>query len=1027
MKALYTLTLAALMGISTTTAARQQKYEKSFVKLQKEFVNPSKEFRSAPLWVWNTQVTEKDIDRMLAEFKEQGFGGAFIHPRPGLETEYLSEEWFRLWKYSLQKGKQLGLDIWIYDENSYPSGFAGGHVPDQMPESYNQGQTLLGQRTHTAPQQGNCYMCLLRQGDSFENITDKLNNYQGKSGDYYVYQLGFNAPSTWTAGYPYVDLMVKGVTEKFIEITMQKGYERYLGKELGTSVKGTFTDEPEISCPSANDCRWTPDLFDYFEQMWGYDLRPNWPLLGEEIGNWQKVRHDYNATLLQLFIDRWCKPWYNYTEKKGLLWTGHYWEHNWPDLSLGPDNMAMYAWHQMPAIDMLFNQYDDNANAQAQFGNIRSVKELRSVANQKGYVRTLSETYGGGGWDESLQDLKRLGDWEYALGVNFMNQHLSHITITGARKYDYPPVFTPLSPWWSDYGELNTYFARLSLLLSQGEQQNDWLILEPTTSLWLHFTQVCRGDAIWQIAKPFQQLVTDIEKQQMEYDLGSENIIKDCGSVTKDGFRIDKRTYRTVVLPPMMQNLESPTFKLLQQFAQQGGCIIAMSAPTKVDGNESAELKEFMNSNLVKRIATTQQLLDLYNSESTLKFTQMKGNHVFHHRRVYNEGELLFLVNSSKDECSTLSFEIPGKYLYKLDAMTGAIYACNATANAGKVSESATLMPAGSALYMATDKPLTSTSAYTLRPSGEVLQPIKGMEIKPVRHNVLNLDFCNLTVEGKTEHHIFTKQANDSMWKQYGGSDPWETAVQFRRNIIERDTFTTGNITIEYPFFVTDKFDYTDMHMIVEKPWLWRVSVNGKVVEAYTEDQLLDHRCGDYSIGNLVKQGVNIITLHRDTMSIYAEIAPVMLLGNFSVNNALYGFSVGKATNIGVGNYVVQGYPEYPWEMAYSKTYNISHEQEPHYLKLNQWSGTVAQVWINGEKVGSIAYAPYELDVTGKLKHGENKVEVRVVGSLANLYGPHYGNKEGWMGPWMWNGVMQQRPGEAYNLYPYGLEGFDLY
>ena len=34
------------------------------------------------------------------------------------------------------------MKVWIYDENSYPSGFAGGHVPDQMPESYNQGQGL---------------------------------------------------------------------------------------------------------------------------------------------------------------------------------------------------------------------------------------------------------------------------------------------------------------------------------------------------------------------------------------------------------------------------------------------------------------------------------------------------------------------------------------------------------------------------------------------------------------------------------------------------------------------------------------------------------------------------------------------------------------------------------------------------------------------------------------------------------------------------------------------------------------------
>ncbi len=66
----------------------------------------------------------------------------FIHPRPGLITEYLSDNWFDLYKYTVDKGKELGMKVWIYDENSYPSGFAGGHVPDEMPESYNQGQGL---------------------------------------------------------------------------------------------------------------------------------------------------------------------------------------------------------------------------------------------------------------------------------------------------------------------------------------------------------------------------------------------------------------------------------------------------------------------------------------------------------------------------------------------------------------------------------------------------------------------------------------------------------------------------------------------------------------------------------------------------------------------------------------------------------------------------------------------------------------------------------------------------------------------
>ena len=220
--------------------------------------------------------------------------------------------------------------------------------------------------------------------------------------------------------------------------------------------------------------RWTPDLFEQFQKRWGYDLKPKLVSLFEETGDWRKVRHNYYALLLDLFIDRWSKPWYRYAENKGIVWTGHYWEHGWPNPSDGPDNMAMYAWHHVPAIDMLFNQFREGVNAQ--FGNVRSVKELASVANQMGRRRTLSETYGGAGWELRFEDMKRLGDWEYALGVNLMNQHLSFSTMAGARKYDYPQSFNYHEPWWQHYRVLADYFARLSLALSSGEQVNRILV-----------------------------------------------------------------------------------------------------------------------------------------------------------------------------------------------------------------------------------------------------------------------------------------------------------------------------------------------------------------------------------------------------------------------------------------------------------------------------------------------------------------------------------------------------------------------
>ena len=1018
----FCLALLCLIACNPPKPASWQNREMSMANLQEQFANPSKEYRPAPLWVWNTNMTEEDIDRMLQDFKDQGFGGAFVHPRPGLETEYLSEEWFRLWRYSVEKGKELGLDIWIYDENSYPSGFAGGHVPNEMPESYNQGQALLGQRVATLPEiTEDIYLCLEKEGETFTNITDKLEEYKGKESTYYIYRKGVNAASNWTAGFPYVDITAPGVTEKFIEITM-KGYEKEFGEELGTVVKGIFTDEPQIASTFGGHCRWTPLLFDKFQEMWGYDLRTSWPLLGEKTGNWQKVRHDYNATLLRLFIERWSMPWHKYTEEHGLKWTGHYWEHGWPSLNDGPDNMAMYAWHQQPSIDMLFNNYNDN-NPRAQFGNVRSVKELRSVANQMGYVRTLSETYGGAGWDARFLDFKRLGDWEYALGVNFMNQHLCHATITGVRKYDYPPEFTRISPWWEDYGHLNDYFSRLSLVLSQGEQMCDWLILEPTTSLWLYGASCFETSEQNEIGQKFQDFITHLEKRQMEYDLGCEDIMMRNGNASKGGLRIGCRNYHHVILPPGTENLENSTFLLLKKFVQSGGKLYALQSPTLLDGEESEELKTFFDQDKIQKLASEDDLMKIYEPTTELKFNDIKGSQVYHQHRTYEDGELIFLTNCTLDENAEATFTIPCQYLYKMDMLSGEILACNEVTENGQANVCIKLNPAESALYFASTKPVLATSQEDKPEAAlsQVLEPSSELKVKPVRENVLNLDFCNLTVNKDVYENVFVKTANNLMWSKFGGSDPWETAVQFRHDILDKDTFTCGNVQVEYLLNMENNLQADKIHLVVERPDIWEVSLNGTKLN-YTQDQLLDSRCGDFPVGDALKKGKNSILLTCCPMSIHAEIAPVMVVGNFGVKNAEKGFTLCEAPQeLSLGAWKEQLYPEYPWEVSYSRTYTIK-EQRDYVLQLGSWQGTDAQVWVNGEKVGIASLPPYRMTLTPYLKEGENQIEVRIIGSMKNLYGPHYAPLNGLMGPGHWNGVREQRAGQDYDLLPYGLE-----
>jgi len=1016
--------------VLATTAFAQSVVKSNVTSVASNFANPPAIYRTAPFMVWNWKVTKPEIDRMIMDFKDAGCGAVIIHPRPGLITEYMSDDWYSLYRYAVDKGKEVGMTIWIYDENSYPSGFAGGHVPHDMPESYNQGAGLALTKAETLPDDmSNCFICLKKDGDKWIDITQTVSSYKNSKGEYYIYSKTYYGKSDWYGGYSYVDLLMKGVTDRFISTTM-KGYEQTLKDEFGKSVLGVFSDEPNISISRA--LRWTPDLFTTFKEQWGYDLKPLLPLLSEETGNWKQVRHNYQSTLLQMFIDRWSKPWSEYCLSHNLKWTGHYWEHGWPDMSEGPDNMAMYAWHQMPGIDMLFNQFNETS-PKAQFGNVRSVKELRSVANQMGYDRTLSETYGGGGWDETFKDFKRLGDWEYVLGVNFMNQHLAHMTLSGARKYDYPPVFTYVSPWWSNYKTINDYFGRLSMLMSIGVQKNNILILEPNSTIWSYASNLGNSPRLNEIGVTFQKFITTLEKDQVEYDLGSENIIKDHGSVLKGRFVIGKASYSTVVLPPMMETLNKPTVDLLRQFVVQGGKLLCFSAPDRVEGVENKSLGELLaKKSAVKLTELSEPVINKYFRSSDCKI-DFKNGDLYHQRRQMTDGEMITLVNSSMDEATEGSLVVRGKTLLQLDAQTGKVYTYPSVWEAGKLTVSFKVEPAESVIfYVLNAAPKVSYPKCPLQAGNNKLTASSETTVKRLKDNAMTVDFCDVTVKGETHKNVYFSNAANIAFQAYGfkNGNPWNTSVQYKRSIVDRDTFREGGFTATYHFKINEAFNYSGMRLVSERPELFTVKMNGTVVKPIPGEWWLDRSFGVYNVESLAKEGENTVEVSVSPMSVYAEIEPVYITGNFSVVPEEIGWSISSpVSSFTLGSWKEQKQPFYSWDMSYSKTYTIDKKTGAYAVQLNKWNGTVAEVYVNGTKAGIIYSNPYRLDVTSSLKTGTNQIDIHVIGSLKNLLGPHYktSNPEGLVSPDFWKRIEKPIPASSYLMKDYGLmEDFDL-
>ena len=96
--------------------------------LQKSFLNPGSAYRGKPFWAWNGMLEEDELRRQIRAMHQMGLGGFFMHSRVGLGTPYLSDEWMKLVEACIDEAKQLDMEAWLYDEDRWPSGAAGGLV-----------------------------------------------------------------------------------------------------------------------------------------------------------------------------------------------------------------------------------------------------------------------------------------------------------------------------------------------------------------------------------------------------------------------------------------------------------------------------------------------------------------------------------------------------------------------------------------------------------------------------------------------------------------------------------------------------------------------------------------------------------------------------------------------------------------------------------------------------------------------------------------------------------------------------------
>lgn len=884
-----TASVLALLACSHPLSSAEEPRLETAADVKALFADPPRGYSTGPLWVWNDRLSVEQIRATLRDLRDQNVRQVWVHPRPGLMTPYLSPDWFRLWKTALDEAERLDMNVWIYDENSYPSGFAGGLVPEAMPGSRGRGLVLTETDGVSFPDEG-LHAVFSLGSNGYENMTSMLRSEESlPPGRYLAASWRLARQSPWFGGMWYVDLLLPGVTEKFLEITMD-AYHREVGSAFGRRLPGVFTDEPHLA--PAGGIHWNEFLAARFRERWGYDLTDHLPALVRPLGDWKRIRHNYQQLLLEQFVDLWAKPCFEYCERHGLEFTGHYWEHGWPGASHGPDNMAMYAWQQRPGIDTLMNRYSEDVHAQ--FGNARAVRELASVANQLGRTRTLCEAYGAGGWDLRFEDMKRIGDWLYVLGVNTLNEHLSYVTIRGARKRDHPLSFSYHAPWWNSYHVSAEYFTRLSAALSHGEQIHEIVLLEPTTTGWLYQPDPSHRHLLDKIGASFQKLVLALEGAQVEYDLGSEDIIARHGSTEGGVLQIGQRHYKAVILPPHLENLNERTMDLIENFVSAGGAVYCCGEPPGlVDGRPSARAREVSDQASWKRVATdrlTEELLKLSGDRFAVLRREGDRGILFHHRRSLADGEILFLVNTSIDFPSSGRIESRARGIERWNPETGGVEAYPFSRSDEGVRAGFDLPACGSLLLFLSQAPGCPEERVEI--VERTVEPLGAISFERTGPNVLTLDYVDVAAGGETRKNSYVYEASRFVFRKNGMErNPWDSAVQLRDELVKKSFPGESGFTATYRFFIEGSIP-GPLHIVIERPDLYRIRCNGIPVVARSGSWWLDRSFGKIDITGVIREGKNEVMLTASPFTLFHELEAAYVLGAFRLKAVDSGFVI---------------------------------------------------------------------------------------------------------------------------------------
>jgi len=1017
------------------------------------FNNPGSLYRGTPFWAWNCKLDKDLLFRQIDCFEEMGLGGFHMHSRTGLATEYLGDEFSYMVRSCVDYAKEKNMLAWLYDEDRWPSGAAGGLVTKDVeyrarhllfiPYTYEYAEKHT-ENVYKDPIEQKKYIKLLKRYsinlDKDGNLADYKILSDGDTAEnvWYLYR-AIDTTDTWFNNQTYIDTLNKKAIQRFIEVTHEK-YKEIVGDEFSKTVPAIFTDEPQVPRKStlafAKEKQvikqpFTDEFPESYKATYNEDFFETFPEIIWNLpdNQYSVARYRFHEHTAELFASSFADTIGDWCEENNIRLTGHMMEE--PSLhsqtaAIG-DAMRSYRSFQLPGIDMLCDSHE-----------YTTAKQAQSASRQYGCGGVLSELYGVTNWDFDFNGHKNQGDWQAALGVTVRVQHLAWVSMQGEAKRDYPASISYQSPWHNKYSYIEDHFARVNVAMTRGKADVKVGVIHPIESFWLDFgpndqTAQKKEEAEYYFSTLCEWLLFGL----IDFDYIAESLLDDQNDgVNSNKFQVGEMQYDVLIVPPM-KTMRSTTFERLKKFQEHGGTIIFAGDVAKmIDVQDNNSVVNLSNVCIKTSFAKSSILLEL-DGVRAVNILDSNGiqtkTFLYQMREIDDNNKFIFICNTEKDNGiipMSHAFGFTGTIFVKgewqismMDTSTGNVSPIEGKIENGTTSLSTNFYPTDHILLKLEKsnkccgkklppKILNSDEQeeLTLERLNEVC------EVKFDEPNALLLDIPECSINGKKLEGLNEILRLDNVIRDKFGlapkrghiAQPWTDPI---------DNNIYGQVELKYTF--KSDINIKSPKLAIETPEIMEVFLNGKQADSTITGYWVDESIKTLELPEICK-GENILTINVSYKA-STQLERCYILGEFGVeieNQRLK--LVEQPTKLSFGSITEKKLPFYTGNISYLTSFETS-EVRDYELVLPYYSGAMVEVICDGKTMGAIISAPYNVDL-GRLEKGCHNLELKLYGNRYNTFGSIHGAKA-----FSWNGgpdnwrTTGDHWTDNYNLRPLGI------